>query len=348
MSGKTLILIALGLGFLYGLFTIGFPFLLAIVIAIFLEPFNVLLIKYARMNRMVASTIVCTVFSVLLSLVIYWLGLKIISEIINYLGKAPDYLTGVNDLIQEGLKKTQLFYETLPSDTAAQLQNGAETGMSALLNSLKDLASTLYQSLFNFAKTIPDLFIFYIVFIAALYMFSYSLDTLKGSFLNFFEEKSQAQVAEVLQNLRNSIFGFIRAQLIISMLTYIVTLVGLLILHVNFAMAIALLIVVVDILPILGTGSVLVPWSIYCFMTGDNFLGIGVIILYLFITVFRRMVEPKILGDAVGIGALPTLISLYIGFKLVGVVGLFLGPIVVIIYQAMQRVGLLNIKIKIE
>src|SRR5690606_41649497 len=114
------------------------------------------------------------------------------------------------------------------------------------------------------------------------------------------------------------------------------------------AVAIALLVVIGDILPSLATGSVLVLWATVCIITGNSYLGVGLIVLFLVITVFRRMIEPKIIGDSIGIGALSTLISLWVGFELVGVVGIFLGPIVVIIYQAMRKVGLLNIKIRLE
>lgn len=81
--------------------------------------------------------------------------------------------------------------------------------------------------------------------------------------------------------------------------------------------------------------------------TGDTYTGAGLVVLFLLITIFRRVVEPKILGDAVGIGALSALISLYVGFKLVGVIGVFLGPMVVIIYTAAREAGLLQTKIKL-
>lgn len=348
MSVKTIILIALGLGFLYGLFTIGFPFLLAIIIAIFLEPLIQLLMKYGRMKRIASATLICSLFTLGIMLLIYLLGLKLISELIQFLLKLPQYLDQANVFFQETLQKTQLFYANLPADVAAQIQKGTETALSALINSLNSLLGAVSGAFLDFAKTIPNLFIFLVVFIVALYLFSFSLPTLKGKFLMMFENRSQGKVEEVLLNLRNAIFGFIRAQLLISALTYVVTLFGLIFLKVDFAVAIAFLIIVVDILPILGTGSVLIPWAAYQFVTGDSYLSVGLLILYLAIIVFRRLVEPKILGDSIGISPLSALISMYVGFKLVGIVGLFLGPIVVIIYQAMQKVGLLNIKIKLE
>lgn len=117
-------------------------------------------------------------------------------------------------------------------------------------------------------------------------------------------------------------------------------------LGINYPLAIALLVTIVDILPILGVGSVLVPWSIYQLVVGDIFTGVGLILLFILITVIRRVLEPKVIGDAVGIGALPALISMYVGFKLVGVIGFFIGPLVIIIYAAMRKAGLFQIKIK--
>ncbi|WP_235439941.1 AI-2E family transporter [Paenibacillus sp. DMB20] len=131
----------------------------------------------------------------------------------------------------------------------------------------------------------------------------------------------------MLGSLKKSIFGFLRAQLILSAFTYVITLTGLLVLGVNYPLAIALLVTIVDILPILGVGSVLVPWAIYLLVVGDYFTGIGLILLFILITVIRRVLEPKVIGDAVGIGALPALISMYVGFKLVGVIGFFYRPV---------------------
>ncbi|MBO9600385.1 MAG: sporulation integral membrane protein YtvI, partial [Cohnella sp.] len=186
------------------------------------------------------------------------------------------------------------------------------------------------------------------VYLVAVYLFALSLPMMKASFLGLFDDKSKDQVEEVLGSLRRSVFGFLRAQLLLSVVTYILSFVGLLIIGTSYPLAIALLIVVVDILPVLGTGSVLVPWAVYQLVTGDIFTGIGLIILFLVITVVRRIIEPKILGDAVGIGSLSALISLYVGYELVGIVGVFLGPIIVIVISAMRKAGLFEFKIKFQ
>ncbi|MFD1957545.1 sporulation integral membrane protein YtvI [Paenibacillus thailandensis] len=343
MSLKPLVWTAVGLFLLYLLFTVGAPFLLALIVAIFLEPLTLFFIKRFKWNRIVSATVSCTLFLIVLIGLIALLGVKIIGELIAYAKRAPQYFENASNFVKSLMDQAETMYRTLPPETVAQIDDW----LTSLTDWVTGLVGTLSNSLFAFASGIPNMFIFFIVFLVAVYMFSFSLDTMKHSILSLFDPASRPQVEDVMNNLRKSIFGFLRSQIIISSLTYVISLLGLLILDVKYAMAIALLIVIVDILPILGTGTVLVPWGVYLLVTGDYFTGFGLFALFLFITVFRRIVEPKILGDAVGIGALPALISLYVGLKLVGVIGVFLGPLVVIIYNAARKAGLFQFKIKL-
>lgn len=343
MSIRTIVLIAVGLLLIYLMFTVGAPFLLALVVAIFLEPLTGFLMKRFRLNRLVAAVISSTLFTVLLVGLIVLLGMKIIAELIAFLEKVPNYFENLNIFVDELLVDARGLYQNLPPDAIQTL----EEYLMSLTNTITTMVGKLSSTVIGFASTLPGMFIFFIVFLVAVYMFCFSLNTMKASVLSFFDESSRSQVDQVLNNLRKSIFGFLRSQIILSGMTYILSLIGLLILGIKYPMAIALLIIIVDILPILGTGSVLVPWASYLLLTGDVFTGVGLIVLFLVITVFRRIVEPKILGDSVGIGALPALVSLYVGFKLVGVIGVFIGPLIVIIYMAARRAGLFQTKIKL-
>lgn len=339
---RNALIIAAGLAFLYGLFTVGSPFLLALLIAIFLEPLNNLLSKYLKVNRIVAATATCTAFVVALLALVYVLIAKIVSELVSLI-RNLNY-NEISAFVMDLVGRFEVLTGNLPPEVAANVR----VYMMTQVQWLQGLASGLSGYTFDVLKSLPGLLVFSIVFFVALYLFSFSMNTIKSSFLSFFEEKSRGKVEEVLTNLRNAIFGFLRGQAILSALTFVIAFTGLILLDVKYALAITFVIIVVDILPILGTGSVLVPWAIYSAVTGDVGLAIGLFVLFIVITVFRRIVEPKILGDQMGVGPLAMLISLYVGFELIGAIGLFLGPIVVIIYQAMVRVGLLKIKIKLE
>ncbi|MDF2722591.1 MAG: sporulation integral rane protein YtvI [Paenibacillus sp.] len=348
MSMKAIIAVVLGVGLLYGLFTFGIPFLLALLIAMFLDSSIVALMRVLRFNRVAAATVVCTLFSLVLFGVVYLIGAGLMTQLFEIWKKAPGYLDDYNRYIHGATERTELFYSTLPVDVANQLQAGLEYGISTLIDSISSILRGISGYFLNAAKAVPSLFIGFVVFIVALYLVSYSLPLLKTRFIGLFEEQSRNKIEGVLDNLRGSIFGFLRAQIILSALTYIVSLIGLLTLRIEYPFAVALLVIIVDVLPILGTGSVFVPWAVFMLLKGQMTVALGLIALFIIITIFRRIVEPKILGDSIGIGALPTLIGLYVGFELMGVAGLFLGPIVIMIYKELRKVGLLQFKIKLE
>lgn len=343
MPIRTMLLMGVSVVFLYLLFTVGAPFLLALVAAIFLEPLTMFMMKRSRMNRLAASTISSTIFTVLLLGVMGLIGMKLVSELSSFFAKLPDILKNANSYIRDLLKELQ---QTYSSNGNTPLPEQIEDWVSKLIDALTTLSSKISTVLLGFAAGVPDFFIFFIVFLVAVYLFTLSLPSMKSSFLSMFEDKSRLQVEDILISLRKSVFGFLRAQLLLSVITYVISFIGLLIIGTGYPLAIALLIVVVDILPILGTGSVLVPWALYQLAIGDVFTGVGLLLLFVVITVVRRIVEPKILGDAVGIGALSALISLYVGYELVGLIGVFLGPIVVIVFMAMHKAKLLDFKIK--
>jgi sporulation integral membrane protein YtvI len=348
MSLRLILFCALGVLMLYAMFTIGFPFMLALLVAILLEQPVQWMIRLTRMNRFWAASFTCTLFTSAVLGFFYLLGFKMVSELIEFWKNAPEYLNEGKFFLDRTSEKTRIFYETLPAGWAEQLQEWTEAGVQTLTENMKEIVTAISVYFLDAARTIPNLFIVFAVFVIGLYLISLSLPGLYGSFISLFDKGSQPKAVRVLLDLRKAIFGFLFAQILISFLAYFVTLIGLLLLRVEYPLAIALLIVAVDILPVLGTSVVLVPWAIYNMLAGNLSLGIGLLILLVVIMLFRRLVEPQIISNAVGINALATLISMYVGFKLVGVIGLVLGPVLIVVYMALRRVGLLKLNIKLS
>ncbi|NOV01296.1 sporulation integral membrane protein YtvI [Paenibacillus planticolens] len=348
MSPKTTLTMVLGLLLLYGLFTIGLPFLLALVTAIFLDPLTVLLMRAIKVSRLIAASIISTIFTLLALALFYFIGFNVVTEVIDLGRKAPNYMDEVNKYVDQAVSRTQLFYDSLSPEMAAQVQTWLERSTETLTKTLTDALSGVSGFFLNMAGKIPNFFIVMIVYVIALYLCMFSLLRMRVAFLSMFEEQTRAKMENVLVYLREAIFGFIRAQLIMAILTYLVTFIGLLVLGAEYPLAISLLVMVMEFVPVIGTGLVFIPWFGYQLLVGHTGMGIGLLVLFLVLTIFRRIVEPKVLSEAVGINALAALISLYIGFELLGVAGLFLGPLVVIIYQAMRKAGLLKLNIKLD
>ncbi|WP_040952579.1 sporulation integral membrane protein YtvI [Gorillibacterium massiliense] len=343
MSTKTIVIIIVGALLAYAGIQYAAPFLLALVVALLLDPLVLLMMKHMRMNRKYASLIVSTLFTLLLLFLSYSLGNKIYKESSDLINNLPNYLdnTNVVDTVSDKL-------QNLLNSFSPELADQAKTGLGSAIKSLSGFLTGFANYAFSLVTTIPNIFLAFVVFLAGLFLISMSLPQLKASFLNLFEEKTSQKVDTVMKTLRRAINGFLSTAIIMGIIIFIIVLIGFMILGVPYALALAFLTTVVDILPVLGTGTVLVPWAIYQLVLGNTFIGIGLLVLYLVTLVVRRVAEPKILGDAVGISALSALMSMFIGLKVMGLTGLFVGPLVVIIFRSMVEVGLLNIKIKID
>ncbi len=141
--------------------------------------------------------------------------------------------------------------------------------------------------------------------------------------------KTREQIFKVKAKTIDVLFSFLKAYGILMSLTFAELLIGFLLLRIENAFLIALATSLIDILPILGTGTVLIPWGIVLLIIGNIPVGIGIIVLYLIITVVRQTLEPKVVGRQIGLYPLVTLICMFVGGSLFGIVGLFGFPICV-------------------
>lgn len=142
-----------------------------------------------------------------------------------------------------------------------------------------------------------------------------------------------------LKEIITALGKYLKAQALLILISFIISVIGLYIfkiagLNVKYPLLYALGIGFVDALPIFGSGSVMVPWAIISACNGDMQLAISVFLLWIFMSVVRQLIEPRIVGNEIGIHPIFTLIAMYTGFKLMGVIGLFIGPIMLIILKS--------------
>lgn len=143
--------------------------------------------------------------------------------------------------------------------------------------------------------------------------------------------------------MRNSVLKFLRAYFLILCITFAEVTVGLLICGVKFPVGIAAITALIDILPVFGLGFVLWPWSAYCFAVGDYRLAISLLVLYAIVQIVRQFIEPRLVGRSIGMHPLLTLVSMYVGLKVFGAVGLFALPILVLIIKNLNDNGTISV-----
>ena len=341
MTTRKMIFLSLLGAVIFLLLPYSVPLILALLTAILLDPLVRFLIRTLKVGRIVSVTISFTLFLTVSGLGGYWIGTKLVAQSVELAQRLPAYSTHFFDLVEKNIWRWETYYASFPADTGLSIYQV----LSGIKSSAVNTASSLAKWMLGTVALIPELLLTSIVYLVGLFLISLDLPGIRARFMDLFTISAREKVELVLTQLSRATVGFFRAQLILSLLTYSLALLGLLILKVKYATLIAFLIILVDILPIIGTGSFLMPWAVYNFLIGNSRMGLGLIILFVVITVIRRIIEPKILGSSLGISALAALISLYLGFQLMGFFGLILGPGIVIIYEALRKAGFLRFKI---
>lgn len=319
------------------------PLILAFITALLLEPAIQKLIKGVRLKRIHAVTIVFSLFVLVIGFLSYFIVAILVQQTMMFSQKLPFLLSEMTNVVNQLIRQWQSYSSSIPKEIIVSLENSVETVKNLLLS----FATNFTQSMIRYITMIPEFIIHFLVYLVALFLISLDWPQLKKGLENHLSDRTKQRLTIIVTQLSRAGIGFIKAQFLLSLITFLLALGGLLILRVDYPVLFSLLIVIVDILPILGTGSVLVPWGIFNIMNGHSGTGIGLIVLFVLITVIRRTIEPKIFSSNLGISSLTALISVYLGFRLLGVAGLFIGPALVIIIEAMIKAGVIKFTFKI-
>jgi sporulation integral membrane protein YtvI len=200
------------------------------------------------------------------------------------------------------------------------------------------MGATVAKSALNTVSSIPNLVIILLLALFIAYFISKDMLLFKAKIGSWMPTGVRQKGQVVYGDLTAAVGGYIRGQAILITITAIQSLAGLLILGVPYAFSLALLAAFLDILPLLGTGTLYVPWAIFALVTGDAKLGIGLLIIYALIVLVRQVMEPRILAGTIGLDPLAMLIIMYAGYKASGFIGLLLAPFILIAFQSLLKV----------
>lgn len=305
------------------------PFLIAGIIAILIEPIIKFCMNQLKFSRRVSSFIIVTLTILLIVFLVIWGGSKLVTELLKFSSNIAPTITKATELIN-----------TITDEVTEQFVDIPEQVINALKNSVIDFigqlgtyVASLATSALKVILSIPTVIINVVITILALIFFTkdriYVIDMLEYHF----PKSWISNTSRVLKEVGSSVGGYIKVYLKIIIITFaelflafnIMNLIGF---EVSFPFGLALLIALVDILPILGVGTVLNPWALYMLITGNYGFAIALFITYVIIFCIRQFIEPKLVSNQFGIHPIITLMAMYAGFRFMGVSGLILGPIV--------------------
>lgn len=326
------ILVAILFFITYKLSIFYIPFIIAYLISLIVEPCIKWINKKIGISRKVSSIIVlATIFLFLIGIII-WGGIKLVSETTNLLGGLNTYLDKTLKFIND--IKNNLVNFNLSNDVI----NIFEKSTTDFINSMGNYIKNILTATLKYITSLPNILINIIITILATYFITsdkfYILDRME----HHLSKKMVGKIVIHAKQITSSLGKYLKAEITLSIITFIVVLTGLNIFYllgmeVEYPILMAILIGFVDALPILGAGGVMVPWAIILFLNKNTTLGIYILGLYVFTLVEKQFLEPKLVSNNIGIHPIFTLIAMYTCFKIIGVIGLLLGPIILIILK---------------
>ena len=317
------VLLSIGLGLYF------WPFLIGVLIAVAVERVvNFFIVKFKWPRKLIGTILVILVYVLIAALVTL-----LISTLVK---EAIDISSNIPKIYEESKIEYNAIYKTIVDfmdNTPDTITNSIYNLGLKMLSKVTEFATNLVNSVIDFIIFVPNIIIYVIItFLATLFLVTdrrtiarYLTDLLPNQLVN--------KISSVIVKSFKSLGSYLKAMCIMICITFIELLIAFTVLKQPYPLTLALIVAVVDALPILGTGTVLIPWAIYSAIIGNIGMGIGLLAIYLIVTVVRQLIEPKVVSQNIGVHPFITLLAMYIGFKIFGLFGLIVGPVVMVIFK---------------
>ena len=323
---------------------LAMPFIAAYIISRLIIPIAGYLENRFRFPRRLSIILVMLISVGGLGFLIFTLFYQAVYELQNFAYILPALLEGQYtlpqwmDLLINNLKN---FYVALPTSMQEFIVMITNNLRGNLYNILEPATQAVISAAARVGKALPNIFIFVVVMLLSTYFMCDDRDRIRQFFKATVPKPILRRGVYIKNELLKACGGYLKAQGILMCITFAVMLIGLTVIGVKSSALVAFIIAIIDVIPVLGTGTVLIPWAIISLITGKYFFAIGLALIYAIAFLIRHLSEPKIVSQQIGLHPLVTLLSVYIGLRTLGVFGMVLGPIVTIIiinfFKAEQR-----------
>ena len=320
------------------------PFIVGFVIASIVQPMAKGLSKVTRINRKLAAILSLVFCYGVIVFGLWLLGAEIGGSLRDLFTKLPTYYdNNIVPFLNSMVGMVERLQAQISPQTLSEIYNMIENLADSLRGYIIRLSQGVLSGLAGITTKLPFYFISFIFTILASVFISIDYKNIVGFISRQFSPRMQGFMTDAKKHVGKTALGYLRAYTIIWIMTFTELSIGLSILKIENAIGIAALIAIADILPVLGTGTVVIPWAIFAAITQNYYLAIGLAVLYVVVLVVRNFAEPKILGDQLGLNPLVTLVSIYLGYLLMGVMGMIILPVTINIIVGLHSMGKIKI-----
>lgn len=336
------IAIILGLGYIIikYLLPLLMPFIIGLIIAVIFRKLIDYIEKKTRIKRSFVSIIILVIFYGILVLILSVIGAKVFTFLKDVFGQLPDlYIYTIEPAMDE---VTNNLIEQFP-DIRPYVEEFILNISDTIFSFVKNASASVISTITGLAGKLPSLLIKLIFTIVSSFFFTIDYYKISDFLIRQFSGERKKMVLRLKDNGIGTIAKFIKAYSAIISITFLELSIGFWILRIPNPFLFGAMIAIIDVLPILGTGAVLLPWALIALILGNTKIGIGMFILYIVITAVRQTIEPKIVGQQIGLHPIITLILMYVGAQLMGVLGLLLLPVIATIIKTLNDEGTIQL-----
>lgn len=350
---RVLVVIA---AFILGIIAIFFigkltvPFIIGFFLALLINPLVELIQRKTKMPRGFAVLTSILIILAVISTAVTLLVNEIIQGFSYLSNVVPEHYNSFT-IYMEKIYLERIFpiynnllhlFQDLDQSQRSTILESMQFAGEKLTNAFSAIVQALGNGLYFIISKLPSFATTLIISLLATFFISKDWYHIVKRLHNKIPTTVQTRINQIYEGLQRTLLGFLKAEFKLTFISAVIVFIGLLVLRVEHALSIALIIWIVDFLPYLGAIILFLPWVIYCFSTGDIFLGTGLSILYGLIVLQRQLIKPKILSSSIGISPLLTLLTMYVGFKLIGVIGIILGPLTFILMKILHETGIFH------
>jgi len=317
------------------------PLIIAWILATIVNPIVVFLENKIKIMRKHGSAIVIVLVLLLVGSIIYMAIHALIVQIVLLVQDLPEVYGQVMSNLQDSLNELHQRFRFIPGNLQKLLDDNDEKLNEIVFSFFDSLKTDSISAVGNFASSVIDIFVLVVLTLMISYFFVAKRDEIRGGIKKYMPQGIKNFWNMAMDTCLRALAGYLKACFQIMIIIFIILFVifgG--IMHVKYASLLALLTAFLDFLPFLGTGIIITPWAIYCVITGEYVNVILLAVTYVVCLLAHRLLEPKLVGDSVGMSPFATLISMFIGYRLIGMLGLILGIPVGMVIMAFKEKGM--------
>ena len=320
------------------------PFVVAFLIAALLNRPIMFLAEKLNGKRVVPAILMTLLFYVAAAALFSLLGLRVFMFVWETVRALPQlYRNTLEPALETMFSSHEVYLDELDPAVVTALMDNMNSALGSLGSFVTNASVRIISYISGIAAAVPGSFLNVIITIIVTFFLAIDYPKVTGFILRQLPEKADFYIGEVRDYVGGTLLKCLASYALILCITFLEISVGLTVLRVPNAILIALCIAVFDILPVLGTGGIMIPWGIISLIMGKWVLGLGLLALYLIITVIRNIIEPKIVGHQVGLHPVVTLLSMLAGLQLFGIIGLFGFPITLSLLKNLNDRGVIHI-----